>query len=65
MTTERIEIFQKDGQWLADFVGDQDILELFGTTELTTAFFAPMSAPEVIKRVQRLNPHTAVSMRDY
>lgn len=56
-----IEIFlnSKTG-WLARFVGDRKVIELFGTDTLPTAFTAQAPVEMVEKAIQKLNPHHEV-----
>ena len=42
--------------WTATFVDDAQVIGIFGTPELMTAFTARATAEEVINALQRLNP---------
>jgi len=53
-----IEIFLIANQgWFARFVGDENIIELFGTDTLPTAFTSNACFETVSKEIQSLNPH--------
>jgi hypothetical protein len=46
--------------WTADFVGDDEIKSLFGTTVIPTAFTSLAPGPYVQAEIQRLNPDCLV-----
>ncbi len=55
-----IELFVIRTGWFARFVGDQNIIDLFGTDTLPTAFTAAADAEVVLSAIQKLNPHHEV-----
>jgi len=55
-----IRIWASGNGWLAEMVDDQDVLELFGTSMIPTAYTLEMPLEEVISRVQALNPDCRV-----
>jgi hypothetical protein len=52
----RIKVWWSSNGWLADFVGDEEIQELFGTTLIPTAFTAQSRKEIVIQSLKELNP---------
>ena len=58
-----IKLYLKGDTWVADWVDDTSILELFGTTKLPTMFRAPMPAERVRTIIQHLNPEHKVTLQ--
>lgn len=56
MTRKVINLYRQDGSWWVDFVDDEEVLALFGTTEIMTPFFSSMPEEEVRKVIQEKNP---------
>ena len=51
--------------WIAEFVGDTEIQQLFGTTQIPTPFTRNASAATVLARMKELNPrHTVVIIEE-
>ena len=48
--------------WVAQFVNDPDIISLFGTDTLPTAFTAQADPITVLREIQRLNPRHLVTL---
>lgn len=48
--------------WFADFVDDDVVFDLFGTTMIPTPFCLPMSAQQVLREVQARNPLSIVTL---
>mgnify|MGYP000042840099 FL=1 len=57
---KQIRLFKTTKGWMADFVGDKDMLELFGSTIVPTAFTAQADQMFVLKEISNLNPHCEV-----
>ena len=57
---ETIELYRKDGAWVAKHSNPQ-IPELFGTDTIPTSFTAQASYRTVVDTIQRLNPDCEVS----
>jgi hypothetical protein len=51
-----INLYRQDGSWWVDFVDDEEVLALFGTTEIITPFFSSTPEEEVRKVIQEKNP---------
>ena len=51
-----IEIIAGTDCWLARYLGDKEIIELFGTDTLPTAYTLRMPKADVIRSLQPLNP---------
>lgn len=60
-----IEVYlsREDDAWMADFVGDSETLELFGTTVLPTPFRATAAAATVVGKLAARNPDCDVFAR--
>jgi len=56
MKKETIEIIAGSDCWLARYPGNQEIIDLFGTDTLPTAFTPRMAKADVIARLKPLNP---------
>lgn len=57
-----IELSLRDGCWHARFVGDTDVVRLFGTDTLPTAYTAQASAEQVLAAITRQNLGKTVRM---
>lgn len=57
---KQIRLFKTAKGWMADFVGDPDMLDLFGTTIIPTAFTAQADQMQVFKEISNLNPQCEV-----
>ena len=55
-----IEVFRTSKGWMADFIGDEEMQELFETTVIPTCFTARAEESVVFAEIQRLNPHCNV-----
>jgi len=64
LTLEAIEPFSSK-TWMVTETGDQEekIKKLFGTNKIPTAFCYPMSAEEVTRRIQILNPDANIIVK--
>lgn len=51
-----IEIIAGTDCWMAKYPGDQEIIELFGTDMLPTAYTLRMPKADVIRNLRPLNP---------
>ena len=49
--------------WISDFIGDQEIFSLFGTTAIPTAFGKNNSFDYVKKHIEKLNPGYSVTLK--
>ena len=58
-----IELFKTPKGWMADFINDAEMQELFGTTIIPTAYTAQADVAHVMREIQALNPHCAVALR--
>lgn len=58
-----IQVFTQEGWWHADFINDQQTLDLFGTTVLPTPFTDSVSAGDVVEVIRDLNPGKIVELR--
>lgn len=56
-----IKLFIDNGHWMAKF-SEPEIVELFGTDTIETAFMAAAPADRVLPEIQALNPHCIVSI---
>jgi hypothetical protein len=50
--------------WVADWVGDAIVLELFGTTELPTPHGRSADPERVRRSIQELNPNHSVELAE-
>lgn len=57
-----IELFVDNGNWMAKF-SEPEIVELFGTDTIETAFTAAASPSKVLAEITALNPDCAVMLR--
>lgn len=48
--------------WLANFHEDAELLALFGTTEIPTAYTAQATPAHVLERISDLNPLAVVEV---
>lgn len=48
--------------WTANYHGDAEIFDLFGTTELPTAYTARARPGFVLERISALNPQAVVEL---
>lgn len=60
---EKIQLFVEDGWWHADFIGDAQTLDLFGTTVLPTPFEQSIPAHLVLGTIREINPGKLVELR--
>ena len=58
-----IELFNTPRGWMADFINDAEMLDLFGTTIIPTAHTTQADVAHVIREIQALNPHCTVTLR--
>ncbi len=58
-----IEIFVIPAGWFARFVGDENIIDLFNTDTLPTAFTAAAAEDVVHSAIQKMNPNHDVQVR--
>lgn len=58
-----IELFIFDGIWHAKFHNHTEVMDLFGTDTLPTAFMACLPAQTVLEQVQKRNPQCNVVLR--
>lgn len=56
-----IKLFIDNGHWMATF-SEPEIVELFGTDTIETAFMAAASAERVLSEIQALNPDCNVTI---
>lgn len=60
----KIELYLNDkGNWIANHVGDAEIMELFGTTLIPTAFTKQTTREEVVRLISHLNPGKEVIVK--
>ena len=53
---KKIRLINSEKGWLARFIDDDDVLQLFGTDTVPTAF-TEQASPMVVKaEIERLNP---------
>ena len=52
----RIELYRNATCWMARFVGDPEILRLFGTTDIPTPYTPQAPAASVLAQTQARNP---------
>lgn len=57
---KQIRLFKTATGWMADFNGDRDIVDLFGTSIVPTAFTAQADQMQVLKEISNLNPQCEV-----
>ena len=57
---KRITIWSNGESWMATFHGDADVIRLFGTDTITTAFLARAEGAKVRREIQELNPDCEV-----
>ena len=60
-----ISLYVKNGGWRAQFHHDREIIELFGTDCIPTAYTTRggMSPQDVRREIERLNPEKTVRFR--
>jgi hypothetical protein len=58
---KNIKLFPQNGAWIAR-TDDAEVVRLFGTPDLPTAFTAQTDACQVLAAIQRLNPGAHVSI---
>jgi hypothetical protein len=63
MNAKTIELSKDSGAWMADFLGDMDVLGLFGTTRIPTAYTDRANADAVLADIKRRNPQHYVYVR--
>ncbi|MGL5936000.1 MAG: hypothetical protein ACRCZI_10335 [Cetobacterium sp.] len=61
---KKITLTKHYGGWMAKFEGDPEILEMFGTDTIPTAFTRFSDEDEVFETVRRLNPRFLVVKGD-
>lgn len=61
-----IQLYTQNGSWICAFLSDnspdQEIIKLFGTHHLPTAFRATMPSHLVLAEIQKLNPDSVVTI---
>jgi hypothetical protein len=57
-----IRLHKHEHGWMAQFVGDQKIMEAFGADTIPTAFTAQANPLTVLREIQRLNPSHLVTL---
>ena len=62
MKDKRIELFVDDGGWMARFVGDPEVVALFGTDTIPTPFLEGYDPALILDSIERMNPDCAVSI---
>lgn len=60
----KLMIYRQDDCWMVRS-NDPQVLELFGTDELPTAFTARASADVVLREIRRLNPDATVTIAKF
>lgn len=56
-----IKLFQSEtGDWMADFVNDTEIMDLFKTTILPTPYFGSADKAHILKTIKLCNPEHEV-----
>ena len=60
---KKIELFKTQAGWMADFIGDQEILSLFGQSIVPTAFTSNADSTTVLITIKKLNPHCSVTLK--
>jgi hypothetical protein len=58
---KNIKLFPQNGAWIAR-TDDAEVIRLFGTPDLPTAFTVRTDADQVLAAIQRLNPGANVSI---
>ena len=58
---KNIKLFAQNGAWIAR-TDDAEVVRLFGTPDLPTAFTTRTDADQVLAAIQRLNPGANVSI---
>jgi hypothetical protein len=58
---KNIKLFPRNGAWIAR-TDDAQVIALFGTPDLPTAFTDRTDAGQVLSAIQRLNPGANVSI---
>ena len=59
---KRIVVRLTERGWMSKFPGDQEIIDLFGSDELPTAFTCRANWSEVREELARLNPGYQVEL---
>ena len=59
-TMKEIRLFTTPKGWMADFGNDAEILSVFGTSIIPTAFTSRATAAVVHAEISRLNPECSV-----
>ena len=62
MARKVINLYRQDGSWWVDFVDDEEVLTLFGTTEIMTPFFSSTPEEEVLRVIQERNPDCLIML---
>ena len=57
-----IELYRGPNCWMARFVGDPEVLRLFGTTDVPTPFTPQAPAASVLAQTQARNPDALVCL---
>ena len=57
-----IKLINSKQGWLARFIDDENVLRLFGTDTIPTAFAENASPVEVLQKIRELNPKYQVSL---
>jgi hypothetical protein len=58
---KNIKLFPRNGAWIAR-TDDAEVIALFGTPDLPTAFTTRTDADQVLAAIQSLNPSANVSI---
>lgn len=61
---KRIEIYKDRTCWVANFVGDMQVFNLFGSTQVPTPFGPSASGAAVLAEIQSRNPEYQVFLID-
>ena len=62
-TPQRIELYLKGNTWIARFVNDPQMIELFGTDAIPTPFTASAEPWDVFETIKHGNPLSEVILR--
>ena len=62
---KNIILSQTPNCWVAQFVNDENIKQLFGTDTIPTPFLPTMSASAVKEKIQKQNPDHHISIATY
>lgn len=63
MVTKRIVLTKAAKCWMADEIGNRELFDMFGTTNLPTAF-TEKAHPEIVRAaIEKFNPGAIVEVR--